>query len=195
MVLAEEEFGGRAVAPNASLPYLLDDSVQEQRKLAMDFGLKLLVMCSQVVVFGDRLSAGMEAEIEAAQRNGIPVLYRTDKGAEREPLVKKTPVVVGRPIGGITLNGLEYLEDAAGDPICFEDETAAKRYLRDHGVTEPEMEDMCFRKSNGICRRCGSPLFPSDIGGYTYQCFRCDEDFYAIEQNPASFPADTEVCG
>lgn len=195
MVLAEKEFGGRAVAPHAYLPYLLDDSISEQRKLAMDFGLKLLAMCSRVVAFGNRLSAGMEAEIEAAQRSGIPVLYRTDKGAEREPLAKKAPVIVGRPIGGITLNGLEYLEDAAGDPIYFEDATAAKRYLREHGITEPEMEDMRFRKSNGICRRCGSPLFPSDIKGYTYQCFQCDEDFYSIEQNPASAPAGTEVCG
>lgn len=195
MVLAEKEFSGRAVAPHAYLPYLLDDSVPEQRKLAMDFGLKLLAMCSRVVVFGDRLSAGMEAEIEAAQRSGIPVLYRSDKGAEREPLVKKELVIVGRPIGGIALNGLEYLEDAAGVPIGFEDEAAAKKYLCEHGVTDMEMEDMHFRKSNGICRHCGSPLFPSDITDYTYQCFRCDEDFYSIEQNPASFPADTEVCG
>ena len=195
MVLAEKEFGGRAVAPHAYLPYLLDDSVPEQRKLAMDFGLKLLAMCSRLVVFGGRLSAGMEVEIKAALRNGIPVLYRTDKGVEREPLVKKTPVIVGRPIGGSTLNGLEYLEDAAGDPIYFEDETTAKRYLREYGVTEPEMEDMCFCKSNGICRRCGSPLFPSDIKGYTYQCFQCDEDFYSIEQDSTSVPADAEVCG
>ena len=195
MVLAEKEFGGRAVAPHAYLPDLLDDSVPEQRKLAMDFGLKLLAMCSRLVVFGGRLSAGMEVEIKAAQRNGIPVLYRTDKGVEREPLVKKTPVIVGRPIGGITLNGLEYLEDAAGDPLYFEDETTAKRYLREYGVTEPEMEDMCFCKSNGICRRCGSPLFPRDIKGYTYQCFQCDEDFYSIEQDSTSVPADAEVCG
>ena len=90
---------------------------------------------------------------------------------------------------------LEYLEDAAGDPIYFEDETTAKRYLREYGVTEPEMEDMCFCKSNGICRRCGSPLFPSDIKGYTYQCFQCDEDFYSIEQDSTSVPADAEVCG
>lgn len=42
MIWAEKEFGGRAVAPHAYLPYLLDDSVPEQRALALDFGLKLL---------------------------------------------------------------------------------------------------------------------------------------------------------
>ena len=32
-----------------------------------------------------------------------------------------------------------------------------------------------------ICRRCGGPLYPSEIEGYVYQCFCCDEDFYSIE--------------
>lgn len=35
MVRAENEFGGRSVAPHAYLPYLLDDSVPEQRALAI----------------------------------------------------------------------------------------------------------------------------------------------------------------
>jgi hypothetical protein len=45
------------------------------------------------------------------------------------------------------------------------------------------MEDMVFRKSVGTCFRCGDPLFLSDIPEYTCQCFRCDEDFYSIEQD------------
>lgn len=55
--------------------------------------------------------------------------------------------------------------------------------LREHGVTKDEMEDMVFRKSVGTCFRCGDPLFLSDIPEYTCQCFRCDEDFYSIEQD------------
>lgn len=108
MIWAEKEFGGRAVAPHAYLPYLLDDSVPEQRALALDFGLKLLGMCSRLVAFGDRLSAGMKKEIEVAHEKGIPVFYRTGICAESRPAVKRTPVIVGRPINGITLNGLEY---------------------------------------------------------------------------------------
>ena len=73
MIWAEKEFGGRAVAPHAYLPYLLDDSVPEQRALALDFGLKLLGMCSRLVAFGDQLSAGMKKEIEVAHEKGIPV--------------------------------------------------------------------------------------------------------------------------
>ena len=67
--------------------------------------------------------------------------------------------------------------------ICFAGVEAAKVYLREHGVTEDEMEDMVFRKSAGTCFRCGDPLFLSDIPEYTCQCFRCDEDFYSIEQD------------
>lgn len=101
MIWAEKEFGGRAVAPHAYLPYLLDDSVPEQRALALDFGLKLLGMCSRLVAFGDRLSAGMKKEIEVAHEKGIPVFYRTGICAESRPAVKRTPVIVGRPINGI----------------------------------------------------------------------------------------------
>lgn len=76
MVFAEREFGGRAVAPHAYLPYLLDDAVPEERALALEFGLKLLSLCSQLVVYGSRISNGMKSEIAAAERLGIPVLYR-----------------------------------------------------------------------------------------------------------------------
>ena len=76
MVKAEREFGGRAVAPQAYLPYLLDDRKPEERALALEFDLKLLVMCARVVVFGSRISAGMQGEIEYAEQHGIPVFYR-----------------------------------------------------------------------------------------------------------------------
>lgn len=76
MAWAEKEFGDRAVAPHAYLPYLLDDRVPEERQLALDFGLKLLAMCSRIVVYGERISAGMKGEISQAISLGIPVIYR-----------------------------------------------------------------------------------------------------------------------
>lgn len=88
--------------------------------------------------------------------------------------------VPNRPL---SLNGLEYLKNDADEVIYFAGVEAAKVYLREHGVTEDEMEDMVFRKSVGTCFRCGDPLFLSDIPEYTCQCFRCDEDFYSIEQD------------
>lgn len=77
MSKAESEFGGRAVAPHAYLPYLLDDRIPEERELALDFGRKLLALCSQVAVYGPRISEGMKAEIQLAEDLGLPIYYRS----------------------------------------------------------------------------------------------------------------------
>ena len=76
MVKAEKEFGDRAVAPHAYLPYLLDDTVAEERALALEFDTKLLKLCTRLVVYGDVISSGMRVEIKEATMLGIPVLYR-----------------------------------------------------------------------------------------------------------------------
>ena len=89
---AEKEFGGRAVAPHAYLPYLLDDRVPEERALALEFDLKLLSMCSRIVVFGDRISSGMKGEIEYAQSLGIPVIYREAVPSGQKPGGEKSAV-------------------------------------------------------------------------------------------------------
>lgn len=93
MLRAEAEFGQKAVAPHAYLPYLLDDKVPEQRALALEFGRKLLAMCSMMVVYGAHISSGMEGEIRLAKELGIPVEYRPDiNGACFEPAtVKENP--------------------------------------------------------------------------------------------------------
>ena len=31
------------------------------------------------------------------------------------------------------------------------------------------------------CPKCGAPLSPSDIEGYDYVCYDCDENFYGFE--------------
>lgn len=178
MMKAEDEFGDRAVAPHAYLPYLLDDTVPEERALALEFGEKLLAMCSRLVVFGDRISSGMKSEIRKAEELGLPVLYRP--GLVPAEVCK--PVIVGRYINGITINGLEYLQDDENHVIYFNGMEDAKSYLRDHEVTDEETEDLVFHESVGTCCRCGDPLFPSDIAGYVCQCFKCDEDFYGFEQ-------------
>lgn len=37
-------------------------------------------------------------------------------------------------------------------------------------------------RTDKVCKFCVSPLYKSEIDGYAYQCFKCDEDFYAFEQ-------------
>lgn len=84
MIWAEQEFGDRAVAPHAYLPYLLDDRNPEERALALEFGQKLLALCSRMVVYGSRISTGMQGEIKRAEELGIPISYRA---GIQEPLV------------------------------------------------------------------------------------------------------------
>ena len=62
MTMCEREFGCRAVAPHAYLPYLLDDSNPEERALALSFGASLLALCDRFVIYGDRISSGMKEE-------------------------------------------------------------------------------------------------------------------------------------
>ena len=84
------------------------------------------------------------------------------------------------------------------------DEEEFRKFMAHVSGTEDRVElweekdnndNMEFRESNGICRFCGSPLFPSDVEEYTYQCFQCDEDFYSIEQSPVSNSLNAEVNG
>lgn len=49
-------------------------------------------------------------------------------------------VIIGRPINGITVNGLEYVLDNEGNLMKFPDETAAKGFLLEHGYPSEELE-------------------------------------------------------
>lgn len=42
-------------------------------------------------------------------------------------------------------------------------------------------EGRWYENTDMICRRCGSPVYESDIPEYSYQCFQCDEDLYSFE--------------
>lgn len=70
-----------------------------------------------------------------------------------------------------------------GCPIVFRSRSQAVERLKRDGVTDEQMSNMWFISSIGVCRRCGSLLFPSFLPGYTSQCFNCDEDFYSFEQD------------
>lgn len=74
MEQASTKYHCRAVAPHAYLPYMLDDNDPAERALALDFGKKLLTLCDALIVCGDRISPGMQGEIQEAHELGIPVL-------------------------------------------------------------------------------------------------------------------------
>lgn len=62
------------ITPHIYFTRFLNDDNEMERAVAMDAGLQLLRMCSEVWVFGlDDPSEGMQAEIAFAIRNGIKV--------------------------------------------------------------------------------------------------------------------------
>lgn len=56
-------------------PMLLDDAVTAERKIGIQMGLRVLVSCEELWICGDRISTGMEQEIEEAKRVGIPIRH------------------------------------------------------------------------------------------------------------------------
>ncbi len=59
-------------------------------------------------------------------------------------------IAVGRPINGITINGLEYLLDDEGDLMTFESEQKAKEFLAEKGYTEEDMYWMVFEEVDDV---------------------------------------------
>lgn len=52
-------------------------------------------------------------------------------------------VMVAR-YAGCSLNGLEYLMDENNNPMTFETVEQARQYLRNHGLTENEIQQIVF---------------------------------------------------
>lgn len=58
--------------------------------------------------------------------------------------MNQSHILIGRPINGISLNGLEYLLDDKKEPREFKDRDEAKQFLRDNGysgMSDEELED------------------------------------------------------
>lgn len=78
-VLAE---GHVPIAPQLYLPAFVDEATE--RELALCLCEQLVAVCDAVWIFGAELTAGMQREIAAAYRRGIPVtsrLFRCARGS------------------------------------------------------------------------------------------------------------------
>lgn len=66
------------IAPHLLFPQFLNDKIPQERQLGLFFGNALMSKCSEVWVFGSRISAGMEAEIKRAKWKNYRLRYFTD---------------------------------------------------------------------------------------------------------------------
>lgn len=88
MYYAWKEMNFTARAPHAYLPSLLCDRIQEERKMAMDFGIKLLKNSDIVLVCGNCISEGMKLEIiKAAMEKLYIIAFNKDMYSKTKELV------------------------------------------------------------------------------------------------------------
>ena len=59
-------------------PQFLNDADSKERQLGLFFGNALMSKCSEVWVFGSRISAGMQAEINRAKWKSYRLRYFTE---------------------------------------------------------------------------------------------------------------------
>lgn len=84
--------------------------------------------------------------------------------------------IIGRPIEGISLNGLEYLLDDERNGIThFDTEEEARRFMAEHGIDE---EDIILQY-HIFCRHCAKEFFfetdaiPKGEDRVFYVCTEC----------------------
>ena len=58
--------------PHLLYPSILNENNPDERQLGLDMGIAMLKNCDELWCFGERISQGMMAEIEEAQRLSIP---------------------------------------------------------------------------------------------------------------------------
>ena len=66
------------LAPHLYFPQFMDDCSRAERKLALFMDIVLLSKCSELWVFGNRISKGMHIEIEKAIHKGQPIRWFSD---------------------------------------------------------------------------------------------------------------------
>ncbi len=84
------EKGYLPITPHLLYPQFLDDDSQRERDLGLFFGLVLLDRCTEVWVFGDRISNGMKAEIKRANSKGQIIRYFNYDLVEKNEILRLT---------------------------------------------------------------------------------------------------------
>jgi hypothetical protein len=59
-------------------------------------------------------------------------------------------IIVGSPINGISINGLEYLLDEHDEVREFVDKNDAVQFLKENGLSAKDMRDFIFEEMEGV---------------------------------------------
>ncbi len=77
------EKGYIPIAPHLLFPQFLNDSDPNERELGLFFGNAIMSKCSEIWVFGSKISNGMAAEIERARWKNYRLRYFTEELEEK----------------------------------------------------------------------------------------------------------------
>ena len=73
------------ITPHLLYPQFLGDGEPEERILGINLGVELMLICDQVWIFGDKISDGMEYELNFAKEHRIPVRLYDSKMNRIDP--------------------------------------------------------------------------------------------------------------
>ena len=102
--------------------------------------------------------------------------YDFDRGMTLEKQREVTSRIIEK------FNELQKEATELGFPICLNTQTSVPLELYWHDdydgriLVDKELSNMQKK-----CPRCGNLLHPSDVAGYEYVCYQCDENFYECE--------------
>lgn len=63
------------LCPHIYFVQFLRDDIERERAIGLEYGKQLLFLCSEIWVFGEFISSGMQGEIEFAKEKNITVKY------------------------------------------------------------------------------------------------------------------------
>lgn len=72
------------ITPHIYFTQFMDDSIPEERDIAIFMNLVLMSKCEQLWVFGDNISTGMKAEIDRAKKKHMKIRYFTEEMEEKK---------------------------------------------------------------------------------------------------------------
>lgn len=121
---------GRGViplAPHLLLTRFLCESNPQEREQGITMGLRLLAVCSELWVFGNRISVGMCCEIAEAEKLGIKIVFQDLNNIQGVMSMKQWGVWAKRSAASVCGAAEAWLK-SEGKPMTFDSygEAAAK---------------------------------------------------------------------
>ncbi|GMO33002.1 MAG: hypothetical protein Ta2B_13720 [Termitinemataceae bacterium] len=60
-------------------------------------------------------------------------------------------IAIGKPINGISINGLEWLLNDNNDTKLFDNKDKAITFLKEHGLMDESIESFVFEDQDSLC--------------------------------------------